>query len=186
MSVNTSKAWNSLDDHAKELKDKHLKDLFKADSNRFERFSFTANNYLLDLSKQRITAETVDKLVALAHQQKLGNWIEQLFNGDIVNYSEQRPALHTALRQPLASESTSPTLPLIVDDHDIVDNVHASLAKMESLVNQIHNAQWRGYDGSPIKNVVNIGVGGSDLGPRTTCRALHHYAPQHRHNLCTF
>ncbi|MEH6578905.1 MAG: glucose-6-phosphate isomerase [Amphritea sp.] len=183
MSVNTSDAWNSLVDHAKALKDRHLKDLFTADSNRFERFSFTANNYLLDLSKQRITKETVDKLVALAHQQKLGDWIEQLFNGDIVNYSEQRPALHTALRQPLHSEGTSPALALTVDDQDIVANVHASLAKMESLVNQIHKAQWRGYDGSPIKNVVNIGVGGSDLGPLTACRALSQYAPQQARDL---
>lgn len=176
MSVNNSSAWNALQSHANELQETHLKDQFQLDPDRFKRLSYQACDFLMDLSKQRITTETIDKLISLAHQQQLGTWIEQMFNGEIVNQSEERPALHTALRQPEDIELT-------VGDNDLTAAVHQSLAKMETLVNQIHSAQWRGYDGSPITDVVNIGVGGSDLGPLMTCRALSQYSPKHARGL---
>lgn len=175
MSVTASNAWKALQEHAEPLKQTHIRELFQA-PDRFEQLSVKACDCLLDFSKQRITTETVDKLIELAHQQKLGEWIEQMFSGAIVNQSENRPALHTALRQP-------DSLPLEVDGTDLCDAVHASLAEMETLVKRIHNAQWRGYDGSPITDVVNIGVGGSDLGPMMTCRALSQYTPDHARKL---
>lgn len=175
MSVTASSAWKALQEHAEPLKQTHIRELFQA-PDRFEQLSVEACDCLLDFSKQRITTETVDKLIELAHQQKLGEWIEQMFSGAIVNQSENRPALHTALRQP-------DSLPLEVDGTDLCNAVHASLAEMETLVKRIHNAQWRGYDGSPITDVVNIGVGGSDLGPMMTCRALSQYTPDHARKL---
>jgi len=162
------KAWVELQTHAENLSATHLKDLFLQDGNRFDGFSVEANSFLLDFSKQRITEETLGKLVALADQQELQSWIEKLFTGEQVNKSEQRPALHTALRSP---EGDS----LMLDGHDVIGDVHQSIMKMERLVGQIQQAQWRGYDGSPIKSVVNIGVGGSNLGPLMVCDALEQY-----------
>ncbi|WP_432472297.1 glucose-6-phosphate isomerase [Amphritea sp. HPY] len=176
MSVAASQAWSALQKHAGEIKNKHLKDLFAEDPHRFEHLSFKAAGCMLDLSKQRITSETLQKLYQLAEQQSLGDSIEKLFSGAIVNPTENRPALHTVLRQPEEQ-------PLIVGDIDVNSAVHKSLKQMESLVNQIHNAQWRGYDGSPIKTVINIGVGGSDLGPLMTCRALAMHSPEYARNL---
>jgi len=175
MSVTASNAWKELHEHAEPLRQTHIRELLQA-PDRFEQLSVEACDCLLDFSKQRITTETVDKLIELAHQQKLGDWIEQMFSGSIVNQSENRPALHTALRQPNS-------LSLEVDGIDLCTEVHASLAEMETLVKRIHNAQWRGYDGSPITDVVNIGVGGSDLGPMMTCRALSQYTPDHARKL---
>lgn len=176
MSVANSEAWKALKQHADIISKQHLKDLFANQPDRFNQLSFNSENCLLDLSKQRITSETLDLLVALAEQQNLKQWIEQLFSGAVVNPSENRPALHTALRQPAS-------LKLEVADNDVSAAVDQSLSRMELLVNQIHRAQWRGYDGSPIKNVVNIGVGGSDLGPLMTCRALSQYTPDYAKGL---
>lgn len=174
MGVDTSTAWIALQNHADSVGKKHLKELLADDCKRFEKLSFRSENCLLDLSKQRVTGETLALLIELAEQQGLQQWIEQLFDGAIVNQSENRPALHTALRQPESTEGSN---------CGITDSVHESLSQMELLVNQIHNAQWRGYDGSPIKNVVNIGVGGSDLGPLMTCRALSQFSPEYTRDL---
>ena len=163
-------AWVELQVHAEEFKGAHLKDLFQEDVMRFERFSFSYDKYLLDLSKQRINQQTLNNLIDLAHQQELPSWIERLFNADKVNDSEQRAALHMALRQPEGGS-------LHHEGKDVVCDVQASLAKMQTLVEQIQNAQWRGYDGRPISSVVNIGVGGSSLGPLMVCDALEKYAP---------
>ncbi|MBU2965225.1 glucose-6-phosphate isomerase [Amphritea sp. 2_MG-2023] len=165
MTVDQSPAWTALNTHAEELGNKHLKDLFAEDDQRFDKFSFSAAHCLADFSKQRITASTLEKLIQLAEQQRLPEKIEALFTGEHVNTSENRPALHTALRQPKET-------PLLLGDIDISKEIHCSLERMETLVEQIHNGQWRGYDGSPITNVINIGVGGSDLGPLMACRAL--------------
>ncbi|GGK77195.1 glucose-6-phosphate isomerase [Amphritea balenae] len=170
MTVNQSPAWNALTEHAKDIGQSPISKLFTSDPDRFKKLSYSAANCMLDFSKQRITQTTIEGLINLAEQQNLQQKIEALFKGDIVNPSENRPALHTALRQP---EKES----LIVNGTDISAEIHHSLVQMESLVDQIHNGQWRGYDGSPIKHVVNIGVGGSDLGPLMTCRALSQFAP---------
>ncbi|WP_296062204.1 glucose-6-phosphate isomerase [uncultured Amphritea sp.] len=172
MTVDNSPAWLALNTHANKVREKHLTEMFADDPARYEKFSFRAAHCLTDFSKQRITATTLQLLIDLAEQQKLSQRIEALFTGEKVNLSENRPALHTALRQPADQ-------PLLVEGIDISEEIHASLEKMETLVDQIHNGQWRGYDGSPIKNVVNIGVGGSDLGPLMTCRALSMFAPEH-------
>lgn len=176
MAVNNSPAWKALQFHAADLERQHLKDLFLNNPERFDQFSFSAAHCLLDLSKQRMTAQTLELLINLSDQQGLRQKIQAMFDGEIVNPSEDRPALHTALRQP-AGET------LNVGDQDINAEVHRSLAEMEKLVQQIHNQQWRGFDGSPIKSVVNIGVGGSDLGPLMTCRALGQFAPEHIRSL---
>ncbi|BBB25469.1 glucose-6-phosphate isomerase [Amphritea japonica] len=172
MTVNHSPAWLALNAHADNVRNKHLTQMFTEDAQRFEKFSFSAAHCLTDFSKQRITEETLQRLIELAEQQQLPQRIEALFNGEKVNPSENRPALHTALRQPKEQV-------LHVDGLDISEEIHASLERMEMLVDQIHNGQWRGFDGSPIKNVINIGVGGSDLGPLMTCRALSQFAPAH-------
>ncbi len=165
MTVDQSLAWQALNKHASEVRNTHLKEMFADDSHRFEKFSFNAAHCLVDFSKQRITENTLQRLMNLAEQQQLPDKIESLFCGAHVNPSEDRPALHTALRQPKET-------PLILDGIDISKEIHRSLERMELLVNQIHDGQWRGFDGSPITNVVNIGVGGSDLGPLMACRAL--------------
>jgi len=162
------KAWVELQTHAESLGVVHLKDLFRQSGDRFDELSVRANGFLLDFSKQRITGETLDKLVALANQQELELWIEKLFTGEQVNGSECRPALHTALRSP-RNDSVQ------LEGRDVIDDVHQSLVKMERLVEQIQQAQWRGFDGRPIKSVVNIGVGGSNLGPLMVCEALEQY-----------
>lgn len=172
MTIDHSPAWLALNAHATSVRDKHLTEMFAEDTQRFDKFSFSAAHCLTDFSKQRITEDTLQLLIDLAEQQKLPQRIEALFSGEKVNPSENRPALHTALRQPKASV-------LQVDGVDISREIHASLERMETLVDQIHNSQWRGYDGSPITNVVNIGVGGSDLGPLMACRALSMFAPEH-------
>jgi len=164
------KAWSDLRAHAEEIKGQHLRELFKSEENRFDVFSFAAENFLLDLSKQRITKETLGKLTALAEQQDLHGWIEKLFTGEQVNVSEERSALHTALRLPKENE-------LQVNGQMVTNDVHASLEKMESLVRQIQQGQWRGFDGRPIRSIVNIGVGGSNLGPLMACDALEQYTP---------
>lgn len=164
------KAWVDLQAHAEEMQSQHLSELFQSDKNRFDMLSFAAEHFLLDLSKQRISKETLGKLTALAEQQELSEWIEKLFTGEQVNVSEGRSALHTALRLP--KEDT-----LQVNGQAITKDVHASLEKMESLVRQIQQGQWRGFDGRPIRSIVNIGVGGSNLGPLMTCDALEQYTP---------
>ncbi|MDO6562851.1 glucose-6-phosphate isomerase [Amphritea sp. 1_MG-2023] len=176
MTVDQSPAWAALNSHADELRHKHLKTLFAEDANRFDNFSVSAAHCLADFSKQRITATTLQRLIDLAEQQQLPQKIEALFGGEHVNPSENRPALHTALRQPK-------TAPLVLEGEDITKQIHASLERMEALVEQIHNGQWRGYDGSPIKHVVNIGVGGSDLGPLMACRALNLFTSPANRNI---
>ncbi|MGI1669183.1 MAG: glucose-6-phosphate isomerase [Neptuniibacter sp.] len=171
MLVNQSPAWESLTDHAEALSSVHLADLLSQSAERFDKLSFSSGRLMLDLSKQRVTHETIEKLIELANQQDLQGWIEKLFTGEHVNNSEERSALHTALRTPLES-------PVHIDNHNIIEDVHCSLDKMAELIDKIQKGQWRGFDGSPIKDVVNIGVGGSDLGPLMSCRALSRFSSE--------
>jgi len=169
MAVDSTSKWLNLKNHAKDIGGAHLGELFKSDKKRFAALSFSADGFLLDISKQRITGKTLDKLLELAEQEQLGAWIEKLFTGEKVNDSEGRAALHSALRSP-TNDSLSH------NGQDVIADVHQSLDKMGLLVEQIRSAQWRGFDGRPIKDVVNIGVGGSNLGPLMACDALEQYA----------
>ena len=170
MPVNESLAWKDLQSHAYYLSQSHISHLFKEDSNRFAKLLFNHDSLSLDLSKQRITLETLELLLNLAKERGLKNWIEDLYTGQHVNTSENRPALHTALRTP-ADHS------LHLNGSNIVEEVHRNLEQMEHIVTRIHSGQWRSYTGHSINTVVNIGVGGSDLGPLMACKALAEYQP---------
>jgi glucose-6-phosphate isomerase len=165
MALTDRKAWKKLRKHAVNTGNLHLAQLFDDDDNRFSNFSLRESNLLFDYSKQRVDRETIELLCQLAHECDLKAWIEKLFSGDKVNTSENRPALHTALRLPADNELT-------VDGEDIVSDIHDTLGRMEQIVNRMHTGQWRGFSGRPVDTIVNIGVGGSDLGPFMASKAL--------------
>lgn len=165
MPANNSVAWKNLKSHAYSMSKTHISNLFTDEPERFSNFTFSQNDLLLDLSKQRINKESLTLLIQLAEERSLCEWIKNLFNGAHVNDSEDRPALHTALRSPANSS-------LSINGKNIIKDVHNNLARMESMVNRVHSGQWRGFTGHPIDTVVNIGVGGSDLGPLMACKAL--------------
>jgi glucose-6-phosphate isomerase len=148
---------------------KPLVDLFKEDSLRAEKFSVSCNGLSFDFSKQLLDQNVLNKLIELAAKSSLKEAIAKLYNGEAVNTTESRPALHTALRAPKEKRSK-------LGNEDVSEIVHEQLGKMASMVAKIHSAQWRGYTGKPITDVVNIGVGGSDLGPFMVVEALHEYA----------
>ncbi|MEH6650733.1 MAG: glucose-6-phosphate isomerase [Motiliproteus sp.] len=166
MSVSQSPAWIALEQHCRsELPQLSLPQLFDRQPDRYQRFSVENDGLLLDISKQRLTDQTLQQLLALAEQQDLGRWIDDLFGGAEINSSEGRAALHTALRDVSgAADSTS-----------IAAEVQRNLDKMATLVKRIHCHQWRGFSGKPITDVVNLGVGGSDLGPLMACHALEEF-----------
>lgn len=163
-----SASWKNLQSYVSKVGDTHLDTLFKDDPYRFNKFSFRHENILLDLSKQRIDDITLKHLFSLAEERKIDEMIQKLFKGDEVNKSEKRPALHTVLRLPGSQK-------LWLNGKDIVIDIQRSLSRMEQLVKEIHSGQWRGYSGEVIDTIVNIGVGGSDLGPMMACRALTDY-----------
>lgn len=163
-------SWQALIAEAEQLKHQHLKNLCLA-PNRFTVFSRQAGNLTLDFSKQKLTANTLQLLVKLAEESNLTTKINQLLTGAEVNTTEQRPALHTALRLPA---STS----LNLAGEDINLGVQASLNKMQQLVERLHAGQWRGVTGQAITDVVNLGVGGSDLGPLMATHALAEFKPE--------
>ena len=154
-----------LQEHAQLVGKEHIANLFKQNSDRFNHLSFSLDDMLIDFSKQRITPETISLLCKLAKQSELDGWIEKLFKGEKINTSENRPALHTALRTPRNKS-------FILDGQDITAQVHENLDRMATIVDKIHSAQWLGYSGSPINTIINIGVGGSDLGPFMCTKAL--------------
>jgi glucose-6-phosphate isomerase len=165
VALTDKKIWQQLRAHAVTTGNLHLSELLAADNDRFQHFSLRQGNLLFDYSKQRLTHETTKLLCALARECDLNTWIERLFSGDTVNSSENRAALHTALRLP---EDSS----LWLDGEDIVRAIHETLGRMEQIVERVHAGQWRGYSGRPVKTIVNIGVGGSDLGPFMASKAL--------------
>jgi len=165
MGLTDKKAWGQLRKQAVKTGNQHLSVLFDKGGDRFGAFSLRHGNLLLDYSKQRIDRDTIELLCQLARECELESWIEKLFNGATVNSSEDRPALHTALRLPADSE-------LVVNGADIVPAIHDTLARMQQIVERVHAGQWRGFSGQPVDTVVNIGVGGSDLGPLMASRAL--------------
>jgi len=161
-------AWKALQKHHKDVFPMHLRDLFREDPKRFERFSASCGDLLLDYSKNRITPKTLTLLLALAEEAKLKEWTERMFSGEAINFTEGRAVLHTALRN--RSKKA-----VKVDGHDVMPDVRRVLAQMRGFVEQVHSGKWKGYTGKKITDIVNIGIGGSDLGPVMACEALKPY-----------
>jgi glucose-6-phosphate isomerase len=162
-------AWRALEKHYGELRDKHLRDLFAQDRTRGERLVAEGAGLYLDYSKNRVTEETVGLLQALVEQSALSDRIEAMFSGERINVSENRSVLHVALRMPRNAS-------LIVDGVDVVKEVHDVLDRMAAFSDRVRSGEWRGHTDRPIRNVVNIGIGGSDLGPVMAYEALRHYS----------
>ncbi len=162
------KAWQALKRHHAEIAGRHLRELFAADPGRGERLRAEAAGLYLDYSKNRITDETMRLLVELAEESGVPERRAAMFRGDRINVSEDRPVLHVALRMP-ASES------LVVDGTDVVRQVHEVLGRMADFANRVRSGDWKGYTGKPIRNVINVGIGGSDLGPVMAYEALRYY-----------
>lgn len=168
-SLCNSPAWIALKNHQQEIASRHLRDLFADDPSRFTRFSLAFNDILFDYSKNRITDHTLKLLLDLADQSGLTEKIDAMFRGDKINNTERRAVLHVALRN-------RSNRPIFVDGQDVMPDVNAVLAKMRGFCTAIHDGWWRGYTGKPIRDVVNIGIGGSDLGPKMAAAALTPYA----------
>jgi len=162
-------AWAALTEHHGKIKDVHLRDLFAADAGRGERLTAQAPGLFLDYSKNRITDETLALLFELAGQSGLSDRIEAMFSGERINTTENRSVLHVALRMPRGTS-------LIVDGTDVVAQVHEVLDRMAGFASRIRSGEWLGFTGEPISAVVNIGIGGSDLGPVMAYEALRHYS----------
>ncbi|HHR6079694.1 TPA: glucose-6-phosphate isomerase [Providencia alcalifaciens] len=170
-SINPSQtaAWRALEQHYAVMKDVHMRDLFAQDTQRFTKFSATFDDQILvDFSKNRITQETLDTLLALAKETQLEDAIKSLFSGEKINRTEDRAVLHTALRN---RDNT----PVLVDGKDVMPEVNAVLEKMQQFSARIISGEWKGYTGKAITDVVNIGIGGSDLGPFMVTEALRPY-----------
>jgi len=162
-------AWKSLVQHSKEIRKLHLRELFANDASRGERFTAEATGLFLDYSKNRITESTLKLLLQLAEESDLRARIDAMFRGDKINVTEKRAVLHVALRAP--SDAT-----FLVDGKNVVPEVHAVLDRMTSFSNAIREGTWLGHTGKRIRNIVNIGIGGSDLGPVMAYEALKHYS----------
>ena len=162
-------AWKALQAHFQQIQGKHLRELFEADPTRGERFTAETGGIFLDYSKNRITDETLKLLVTLAEESGVREKIEAMFRGDKINITENRAVLHVALRAP-KTES------IILDGEDVVPPVHAVLDKMSGFAERVRSGAWKGHTGKKIRNVVNIGIGGSDLGPVMAYEALKHYS----------
>jgi glucose-6-phosphate isomerase len=163
-----SPAWLALEDHVKEIESIHMRDLFQKDPQRFLRFSSTINSILFDYSKNRINDKTLALLLDLARQSDLTNHIEAMFNGEKINVTEDRAVLHVALRN-------RSNKPILVDGVDVMPEVNRVLAKMRTFSEKVRSGGWRGFSGKKITDIVNIGIGGSDLGPKMVCEALKPY-----------
>ena len=162
-------AWKHLQTHYGQIRGTHLRDLFAADADRGKRLTAEAVGLFFDYSKNRITDETVKLLIQLAQESRLQSRIDAMFRGDKINVTEGRSVLHVALRAP---KGTS----IVVDGKDVVPEVHAVLDRMAAFSNRVRSGEWKGYTGKRIKNVINIGIGGSDLGPVMAYEALKHYS----------
>ena len=161
-------AWKRLESHYIQMRDRHLEDLFARDENRFTDFSHRFEDILIDYSKNIITAETLTLLRELAEEMQVPDAIQQMFSGKKINRTEDRAVLHIALRN-------RSNRPIIVDGEDVMPAVNAVLAQMEAFSNKIISGEWKGYTGKRITDIVNIGIGGSDLGPLMVTEALKPY-----------
>ncbi|HMN59949.1 MAG TPA: glucose-6-phosphate isomerase [Anaerolinea sp.] len=167
----TSPAWQALEAHYHQIKDVHLRDLFQADPARGERLALQAAGLYMDYSKHRVTDETLRLLLDLARERGLAERRQAMFSGEAINLTEKRAVLHTALRAPRDAH-------IFVDGRDVVSDVHAVLDKMAAFANRVRSGTWAGHTGKRIRNVVNIGIGGSDLGPVMAYEALKFYSPR--------
>ncbi|TAF73173.1 MAG: glucose-6-phosphate isomerase [Bacteroidetes bacterium] len=161
-------SWKALKAHAEKVKPLQMKDMFANDSKRFEKFSVQFNDILLDFSKNRISEETMTLLVNLAKEMHVGDWAGKMFTGEKINFTENRAVLHTALR----NRSNTPVL---FEGKDVMPDVNKVLAQMKDFCTKIHSGSWKGFSGKSITDVVNIGIGGSDLGPVMVTEALKPY-----------
>ncbi|MDP2170326.1 MAG: glucose-6-phosphate isomerase [Rhodocyclaceae bacterium] len=169
----SSPAWKDVERHAQGLRGRHLRDLFATDPTRFQRLSVRWNDWLLDLSKQRITPETLPLLAELWNSAAVPGWIARMRAGEPINHTEGRAVLHFALRHGGG--------PIMLDGADVMPDVRAVQGQMRGFCDAIHSGRWRGATGEPISDIVNIGIGGSDLGPRMATQALAaHHVPHLR------
>ena len=162
-------AWKALETHARTMRDLHLRTLFADDPARGERLTTEGAGLFLDYSKNRVTDQTLELLVQLAKESGLRERIDAMFRGEKINITENRAVLHVALRAPRGA-------PLVVDGKNVVPDVHAVLDKMAGFATGVRSGDWKGHTGKRIRNVVNIGIGGSDLGPVMAYEALRHYS----------
>ena len=167
--ITQSQEWAALGKHQEELAGRHLRELFAEDPGRAERMTVTAGDLYLDYAKHRATGRTVELLAALAERAGLRDRVEAMFGGEHINVSEDRAVLHVALRMPREAE-------LVVDGQDVPADVHAVLDRMSAFARRVRGKEWKGATGKPIETVVNIGIGGSDLGPAMAYEALRDYA----------
>ena len=163
-----SPAWKALEAHYQEMKEKHMRDLFKQDPSRFGKFSLRFNDILLDYSKNRITEKTMALLVDLAMQADVTGWRDKMFTGEKINFTENRAVLHVALRN-------RSNRPIHVDGKDVMPAINAVLEQMGRFCDTVREGKWKGYTGKAITDIVNIGIGGSDLGPVMVTEALKAY-----------
>jgi glucose-6-phosphate isomerase len=168
---NLESNWKSLQDHSRRIKKQHLRDLFEADPERFQRFSLKFDELFLDYSKNFIDDQTLKLLLDLADSAKLKTWITKMFSGEKINNTENRAVLHTALR----NQSNTPVM---ADGKDVMPEVNQVLAQMDSFCARVREGHWKGYSGKTITDIVNIGIGGSDLGPHMVATALRPYWKQ--------
>jgi glucose-6-phosphate isomerase len=162
-------AWKALEAHAQEMKQRNLRELFAEDPNRGLRLTVETDGIFLDYSKNRITDETLKLLLALAEETGVRGKIDAMFRGDKINITEKRAVLHVALRAPKDEQ-------ILVDGENVVPGVHVVLDKMAGFADRVRSGDWKGHTGKRIRNVVNIGIGGSDLGPVMAYEALKHYS----------
>ncbi len=166
--LTASPAWKALEEHFKEISPQHMRDLFANDPHRFERFSLESGGLFFDYSKNRINETTMTLLMDLARQSGLSERIEKMFAGEKINTTENRAVLHTALRNLDRN-------PIMVDGEDVMPKVNAVKDQIGDFSDKVRSGEWQGYTGKPITDVVNIGIGGSDLGPLMVCQGLKEY-----------
>ncbi|MEP6561138.1 MAG: glucose-6-phosphate isomerase, partial [Nakamurella sp.] len=162
-------AFKALEQHYQVIKDQHLKDLFAGDPTRGTALTLEAEGIYLDYSKQRVTAETMSLLIDLARESNLTELRSAMFGGEHINITEDRAVLHVALRAPKG-------VTIETDGKDVVPDVHEVLGRMGAFADRIRSGEWKGHTGKPIRSIVNIGIGGSDLGPVMAYEALKHYS----------
>ncbi|HQR39157.1 MAG TPA: glucose-6-phosphate isomerase, partial [Blastocatellia bacterium] len=173
-SLTESPAWKALEAHHKAIASRHMRDMFAEDPTRFDRFSLRYDDILFDFSKNRITDETLKLLYDLARQADLATWTRRMFEGEKINITEDRAVLHVALRN-------RSNRPIIVDGEDVMPAVNAVLAHIREFTEAVRSGAWKGYTGKQITDVVNIGIGGSDLGPVMATEALRPYGQKGMH-----
>src|SRR5919108_1110441 len=167
--ISAGPEWAALRRHHAEVGDRHLRELFEEDPQRAARMTVEAAGLVLDYSKNRVTNETIRLLLALAERAELRHWIDAMFAGERINSTENRAVLHVALRAPRGER-------ILVDASDVVADVHAVLDRMADFAGRVRSGEWQGSTGRRIRNVVNIGIGGSDLGPAMAYEALRDYS----------